>query len=284
MFRSARHAFTLVELMVVVTIIIILLAFLAPAMETAIYQAELVRCAANQNGLADVMQFYAMDHRRVYPTNTDRRHTSGKYEPDILGQGSDPTRDLRPILFPKYVGTYDQLLCPLTPGKISLVPQDNDPATKVYANYFLFAGWEYPGLFGGKGMFRIGDRLGFADKVTNEKVESPVMVMDRYCTSLTAAPGAPFNVQGSHPSRTTELRPKMRSNQLVDDMDPLGDKATYSIWIGGPSPTVDINAACNDGSVRRFNAAQRWDPRFRGAQLHAEYTTDQSWEAYIPRN
>src|SRR5688572_22045336 len=59
--------FTLVELLVVITIIAILLALMMPAMDKAIYQAELAVCASNQRQTATGLYVYAMDHRRWYP-------------------------------------------------------------------------------------------------------------------------------------------------------------------------------------------------------------------------
>ena len=47
--RKSKIAFTLVELLVVITIIVILLVLLAPAMDRAIYQADLLACATNLN-------------------------------------------------------------------------------------------------------------------------------------------------------------------------------------------------------------------------------------------
>ena len=61
------HGFTFVELLVVVTIVIVLLALLAPAMDQAIYQAELTICSARLNGAATMVSSYAFGYRRAYP-------------------------------------------------------------------------------------------------------------------------------------------------------------------------------------------------------------------------
>jgi prepilin-type N-terminal cleavage/methylation domain-containing protein len=47
-----RVAFTLVELLVVISIIVLLLALIAPALDKSVYEAQLVRCAAQQKGAA----------------------------------------------------------------------------------------------------------------------------------------------------------------------------------------------------------------------------------------
>ena len=64
-----RTGFTIVELMVVITITVVLLALLTPAMDQAIVRAELTRCAANQHALLNVLHIYAMNENgRKYPS------------------------------------------------------------------------------------------------------------------------------------------------------------------------------------------------------------------------
>src|SRR5258708_15496333 len=58
-----RGAFTLIELLVVVTIIVVLLALLTPALDKAIYQAQLARCAAQIKGIGAGATAYSTEHR-----------------------------------------------------------------------------------------------------------------------------------------------------------------------------------------------------------------------------
>src|SRR5687767_1042700 len=62
-----RRAFTLIELLVVVTIIVVLLALLTPALDRAIYVAELALCGTHARGIAVSVQSYAAAHKRFYP-------------------------------------------------------------------------------------------------------------------------------------------------------------------------------------------------------------------------
>src|ERR1051326_3589056 len=65
--------FTLVELLVVITIIVVLLSLLAPAIDRAIYQAELARCGAQLRAIASQTVTYAMGARRTYPYRVGAR-------------------------------------------------------------------------------------------------------------------------------------------------------------------------------------------------------------------
>src|SRR5687767_9422946 len=66
-----RSAFTLVELMVVVAIIVVLLALMMPAMENAIYQGELAVCGSRLKGIASASFMYAHDNKKRYPSRPE---------------------------------------------------------------------------------------------------------------------------------------------------------------------------------------------------------------------
>src|SRR5688572_10349268 len=68
MIRTFR-AFTLVELLVVVSVIAILIAMMAPALDKAVYQAELAVCGAQMKGICYGITVYTSDYRRQYPNN-----------------------------------------------------------------------------------------------------------------------------------------------------------------------------------------------------------------------
>src|SRR5687767_3588676 len=65
--HDGRQGFTLIELLVVITIIVVLLALLTPALDKAIYMAELAVCGTNEKAIASGAQMYAVANKRRYP-------------------------------------------------------------------------------------------------------------------------------------------------------------------------------------------------------------------------
>src|SRR5688572_2452466 len=107
--------FTLVELLVVITIIVILLAMLAPAMDTAIYQAQLAVCATNLKGIAPGVTAYAMNNQRRYP---DRRTVQNNLWVNLIKDNTAAT-DYRAMVRP-YLSVNGNLMCSLVPKKVDI--------------------------------------------------------------------------------------------------------------------------------------------------------------------
>ena len=73
MFNRARYGFTLVELLVVVSIIALLLALLLPALNKAKRVTQETVCGTNLRGLTTVVLTHAIENRAVLPNLSHRK-------------------------------------------------------------------------------------------------------------------------------------------------------------------------------------------------------------------
>ena len=107
--------FTLIELLVVVTIIVILLAILVPALEKAVYQAQMAKRGANMKGIANSVSIYTFDFKRNYPVRalsdmrpfnlSGPRVDGGLFKLDGGGTYADDRVTLQP-----YLGAFGHLV------------------------------------------------------------------------------------------------------------------------------------------------------------------------------
>lgn len=65
--RRARHAFTLVELLVVIGIIAVLISILLPSLSRARQQANMVSCLSNLRQIGQTLQLYCNDNKGFLP-------------------------------------------------------------------------------------------------------------------------------------------------------------------------------------------------------------------------
>jgi prepilin-type N-terminal cleavage/methylation domain-containing protein len=250
---QGRWGFTLVELLVVITIIALLLALLMPAMDQAIYQADLVRCGANQHGVGAGVLTYAFDHKRAYPYRPGAREDLGWHHYRISSdtQGHDD----RPYL----VG-YVNLKLFLDPFLPSLNLDNSDLQVGVFSTINLYYGFQYARYNFGiqqssdAGMFRVGDKLEHDWRDEGRLRRWGYLASDRDDIQSNTS-----NNWGSHPDADG-----LRSIRAVDDEMELGKQLTYARWqrIGGQGHyrgLVDLNFLRDDGAVERYNAVKHED-------------------------
>ena len=278
-----RMAFTLVELLVIITIIVLLLALLAPALDQAVYQAELTLCAARLDAGASATLTYAMSQRRMYP---DRPlHTSaGAAAHQLAGS----TQDERPTLR-RAMGPLNSLLnCPLTQAVDIDGSQTFDTANQraddagnsraspgIWVPYSPWMGWQYRVARSEfyKGMFRLGDRFTWPDASNAGTIERSfdLLISD---TEVSDTDGYRL---GSHPTREAN-----RNNLVLQEgpnpwiaggLTGAVTKVTLSWWQGPLAGTVDLNFAHQDGSVRRITEVRFQDPRLLPAWYYNDKNT-----------
>ena len=267
-------AFTLVELLVVITIIVILLALLAPAMDKAVYQSQLAVCGANLKGLGTSVGTYAMDHARAYPY---RAFAGTANRAMKLNGGNQPT-DLRRVIR-GYVPINKLLVDPLC-ARIEL-ETDQSAGEQVFASYSMWFGWRI-GAF--QGMNRLGDRMVFEDQSFSVLVSD----LDDQRFSNWA--------QASHPDEAGAMLLDTRKYKAAEaggmDLGVPGLAMTYSIWVRTGSHKrgrLDYNVGFADGSVRRHNEVLSHEPgepddRFVALPSSSNRENEQIIKAYLPKN
>ena len=105
-FAVARRAFTLVELLVVIGIIGLLIAFLMPALGKAREQSIRIKCASNLRQIGIGAMAYAADNKGALPYNES---ANPFYVANRSGSGR--WADSRPR-WQKYVKSVDCFYCP----------------------------------------------------------------------------------------------------------------------------------------------------------------------------
>jgi len=255
------RGFSLVELLVVITIIVVLVSLLAPALDQAIYQAELASCGANLRAIGIGASTYAMEHGRAYPYREGVHYADVETRPYTIKQGvQNQEHDDR-----KYLRGYLALNKVLNDPLCRPMEIENaDPASWIWLPYNLWFGWKYsfvplnPRVQGGsdKGMFRVGDRWEFTHNGNQPSMSFRALAGDTWWTRSDQ-----IDLISAHPDGDGLLAPEYVQNvanpaAAATYADP-DFKMTFSRWSvftasrkGGP---IDLNYVMDDVSVLRID-------------------------------
>jgi len=269
MVRRRTVAFTLVELLVVVTIVVILIALLLPAMSRAIYSATLAQCGANLKSVAGSVQTYAFDHRKFYPERGLFGPNPGIPTPICLQGHASNDYDMRPPL-KGYVQINKQLNDPFTiPVDLEL---EGNGHPIIMASYAMWWAWGYAG---NAPMTRVGESWTFQNTSYNLLVGDYELLWD-----------LERRVTASHPDLgggAPQLIQRAGDNQPVASWAGNG---TLSAWAldGTNRARLDLNNAFDDGSVRRSTGVVIRDPRFNGVPYYSDnHDFPGNFVQYVPR-
>jgi prepilin-type N-terminal cleavage/methylation domain-containing protein len=276
--------FTLVELLVVITLIVILLALLSPALDRAIHQAELAVCMTNIKSATTGLGLYAVDHQRRYPHRGgvgDEANT-GPTRPFVYANWRDTSLRVVPPLgdyddrppIAGYITLNKMLNCPLNPAldmEGDLHTPDPTRRSNIESPYQLWHGFRFRAGSGGSaepGMLRLGDRMRFTNPQTQRVTWHNVLVSDMDDVQVSASPSA--FVLGTHPDSDGAM------SHLFQQ-----DEAQFAIsrWqMTGGSPQrgrIDRNFGHSDGSVSRLADISLDDARHarRGLALVPIFST-----------
>lgn len=112
------HAFTLVELLVVVAMIALLIALLLPSLQRARYTAKQATCAARLGQVGSGLSTYTIDNRSFYPIRGAIRNF-----PETLANGDN--WDVVSILEPYFSGINQAFRCPLVTDDMKQGPSQS---------------------------------------------------------------------------------------------------------------------------------------------------------------
>lgn len=233
MIPPVRRAFTLVELLVVISVIVVLMALLAPALDQAIYQAELTACGAKLDAFGSSLINGSLAHQRRYPTRLAPWHP-------ISVNLSAAGRDDRPALR-RYVGgeLNDLLNDPLTKA----VDIDGSKATTtVQTSYAMWFGWQH---LGERSMRKLGDRWTFQGREFNIVAQDFVY--------RDSGQGFQAASHADHDYVLQQYAAQDASAIIIGDTAVRGGETT-SFWIGRGRDSyglMDLNVFHGDGSVQR---------------------------------
>ena len=246
-----RTAFTLVELLVVVTIVVVLLALLTPAMDQAVYQAELAVCGARLKAIAGGMTGYAGDFKRHYPYNRSHANSLDNWHPPLMRFG---TIDLRPIFAP-YLPINQTFIDPMIPSMDVAAATENS----VYGTYSLWNGWRWtPDTYGTQmRQAKIGDRFNWkGENGSGPEVRWDILASDFMRADVADATNhvPDGGYWSSHPSTRGTSRLEHQSAAST------GVNLFYSFWrsVKIARDEVDYNLTRQDNSVQ-FLRGTTWN-------------------------
>ena len=127
---AGLRAFTIIELLVVTTIIVVLVALLVPSMEQAMAQAQVARCAANMKQTATGWFTYIQDHQGKLPGVAYRGSGIARVkhfaDPRFISTVPNPLGSLVPY----WGGGRDAFICPVAQP----ISADLDPTGEYTPN------------------------------------------------------------------------------------------------------------------------------------------------------
>ena len=203
--RFIRSGFTLIALLVVISIITLLIAILQPQLHRGKYEAIMAVCLSNHHQWGNATIAYATDNREALPRH-DETFGTGLNTWDISNR------------FPREMGKYglaDYRLwdCPATPQMPQSVKSWDAALAQFNAGYSHFSitprNWWVPRKFGAK-LFPsieadpLSDPIGWPTHITSNNGNMAPIMSDRIAKQVALGPGIEGAILGHRWNNTLE--------------------------------------------------------------------------------
>ncbi|MFW6058812.1 MAG: type II secretion system protein [Phycisphaeraceae bacterium] len=258
---AAQQGFTLVELLVVISIIALLIALLLPALSAAREQGRRIACVSNQRQLFIALHTYTMDHNGVMPAHSKFNWMVWADKNYGMGFGDTGSTSTIHALFPQYATNYVELAtCPSRLGgkAYNYLDQYGEESSRN-------AGRTMYSLFAGSGPVHEGDfSTHYQYWVKLERLDNDMPAVGDVVIAPRHMPAAPSNLLTSnHLAGDGDLRAAGGNTVFVDG------SARWFSWNSGRW----VNTGPNPGGKTLFPTT-REAPGSGAAQI--------SWKSDYP--
>jgi len=253
-----RKGFTLVELLVVISILSVLMGILLPVLAKARRQARNVLCIVNQRHIVNAVSLYAANNDGSYPSSVATITFGSSWhwqEPTMMTAcKSRPSQTYRSMseYLRSYIKEASTLFCPNAPMKYKHLqevweagddwdnPETSFPSDPVFGTYCFY--WNYVGFLGDQEATFRGPRNSFG-----EPGQSSLLVSDYFGYDHHRSPKA----YGS-------------CERFMDAGVTLGTEVSSAYWslfasdsnITLDMVTIKLHASYTDGHVQSFTSSE----------------------------
>ena len=278
------RGFTIVELLVVLTIIVVLLALLAPALDQAVYQAELAACGGRLRAQAMGAVQYTHDSARRYPYRAGVEFDDVRADYLMFFSRFDrPVYNDRPALA-SYMSINETFNCPQVQAVDLEAPGPDEPYI-LFTSYGRYCGWRFRnGNTIHKGMRRLGDRFEYVflgAGGASETVAFSVLATD---ADFIVEGGTVHSAHSDADGRLASLRLEHYPQTNARGQYFISFSYWYTDSNRGPVTRgpVDRNFAYEDTSVRRIGDIIIDDPRLLRVSSHSSVAVGR--DTFLPAN
>lgn len=247
--KAGSRAFTLVELLVVISIIGLLVALLLPALSKARSEAMLTQCSARLKGVGLTLINYSNDFKGEYPyrgINTIAPNSA--YRMEYIKMGAIDDR----MLYKPYI-SLKQMQCPFSQ------PQSYDITTSTalegYFSYIIYAGLQLNYGNSATNFYRVNDEPRYPTPLTAPTTTRRVRVLASDMDEVFRTPYASaFSRIMSHNDRGNTIP--------FYDIDNTFYFFSFYFTSSSSRGLIDKNQVLDDGSVLTCRDVTEVDPRY----------------------